>query len=249
MHGRDRARVGDHRRAWVRAVRALFLAGGLLLAALPAHAQVTSAICNGVSVPAWVTSQRPTTPAAGAVGFNNTTGYCETFGLLTNTWTPGDSLTLPIATGAPAPGTVTGTTTETNLAVIRVPAGSVGKNGGAFLTCLWTYTNSANNKNLLVRHSNTSAAITGTLVGNVAVVTTSATSQTGHILGNVNATNVQNAFPSTAIAPFGSSAAAPNAGAVDTTIDSFLNINGILALGSETITLQHCFGWIVKSSP
>lgn len=247
MHGRDRAGVGDDRRAWVRPVRALFLAFGLLFAALPAHAQVTSAICNGVSVPAWVTSQRPTTPAAGAVGFNNTTGYCETFGLLTNTWTPGDSLTLPI--NAPGPVSLTGPTIETNIAVIRVPAGSVGKNGGINLTCLWSYTNSANNKNLVVRFSNTSGAVTGLLVGNASVVTTTATAQTGHFMRNTGATNVQNVFGAASVGPFTASAVALNTGAVDTIIDSFLNINGILALGSETITLQNCSGSIVKSSP
>lgn len=78
MHGRDRAGVGDDRRAWVRPVRALFLAIGLLLAATPAWAQqVTSGVCNGVTVPAWVTSARPTAANDGTVGYNLTAGYCE----------------------------------------------------------------------------------------------------------------------------------------------------------------------------
>jgi hypothetical protein len=60
------------------------------------------------------------------------------------------------------------------------------------------------------------------------------------VLRNNNATNVQAAHFASPIAPFGTSTT-PVALAVDTTQDSYININGQLALGTETITLMHAY--------
>jgi hypothetical protein len=54
--------------------------------------------------------------------------------------------------------------------------------------------------------------------------------------GNSGATNAQAIYPAIN-APFGSTAIAVNTTAVDTTADAFVNINGTLALGTETLTL------------
>lgn len=148
-------------------------------------------------------------------------------------------LVYPLAT--PGTASLTGTTSLTNIAVVPV-TGPLGKNGGVLLSCLWTYTNSANNKTLAVIWSNTSGATAGFQLGTNIVATTSATLQTLHIGRNQGATNVQKVFPATPSTPFGTSATAPTAGAVDTTLPSFLNINGTLALGTETINVEGCQG-------
>lgn len=145
------------------------------------------------------------------------------------------------------PASLTGATIETNITSIKIPANSLGKNGAVFASCLWSYPNSANSKSLIVRWSATQSALAGTLVGNLGAVTTSVVAQTGHILRNNNATNAQLAFSASNVALYGIGAAAANTGTVDTTADAYLNINGILALGSETLTVQHCFAWIGNS--
>lgn len=66
---------------------------------VPARAQ---SICNGVIVPAWVTTNRPTNPNGGVTGFNLTAGYCETWSAASSAWGPagdGSALTV-LPTGA-----------------------------------------------------------------------------------------------------------------------------------------------------
>lgn len=155
--------------------------------------------------------------------------------------TPGASSMVSIGT----PGTqvpLTGSTSMTNIAVIPVPA--LGKNGGVMVSCLWTVTSSTNAKTLAAIWSNTSGATSGFQLGTniTAAVTTIVTEQTMHIGRNMNANGAQKSFPAAANTPFGSSAAGAGAGTVDTTLPSFININGQLALGTESIAVENCFG-------
>lgn len=142
---------------------------------------------------------------------------------------------------------LTGTTSETNIAILRVPAGFMGANGIIELKVLWSYTNSINNKSLVLRHSATSGAVTGGTSPANMVATTSASLQSLHIIRNNNAVGTQTMFTAVGTAPFGSSAAGVLAGSINTANDSFLNLNGILASAAETITVVHCYANIFKS--
>lgn len=155
---------------------------------------------------------------------------------------PSASNMLTLATAGSA--SLTGTTAETTITSIKIPANSLGKNGAIFATCLWSYPNSANSKSLIVRWSATQGGTSGILLGNATAATTTVIATTAHILRNNNATNAQLAYPASNTVPFGTGTIAANTASVDTTADAWLNINGTLASAAETLTVQHCFAWI-----
>jgi len=136
------------------------------------------------------------------------------------------------------PVNLTGTTAETNMASLKIPAGSMGKNGVIELKTLWSYTNSSNAKTLVARFGPAGSTTSFGMTMNI--VTTTATSQLLVIFRNNNAANAQVIYLSGQAGgnPFGSLTSAPAAGAIDTTADQYVNINGTLALGTETLTLQ-----------
>jgi len=67
----------------------------LLAASLPRAGWAQS--CNGVSVPSWTTSARPTTPPDSTVGFNSTVGYCEQYSAGLGIWLPLGTVAAQIA--------------------------------------------------------------------------------------------------------------------------------------------------------
>jgi len=143
-----------------------------------------------------------------------------------------------IATAGPV--TLTGVVAETNMVSLRIPGGTIGKNGLVEVRCLWAYTNSANNKTLSIRLSQTSGAVTGQ-PGFQTVLTTTATAQSLLAIGNSGATNAQLGFANgqLLLTPYGATTAGAVTGTVDTTADAWININGIVAAAGETLTLTH----------
>src|SRR5215471_10277347 len=136
---------------------------------------------------------------------------------------------------------VTGTLTETNLAALRIPAGTVGANGVIEVKSLWTYPNNTNNKTLVTRFSTTSGATAGGLTGSNVVATTTQSAQTFTMIRNNNAANAQIFWSATPTTPFGTAATTTTALAVDTTVDTYVNLNGLLANVADTITLVHAY--------
>jgi hypothetical protein len=133
---------------------------------------------------------------------------------------------------------VTGTTTETTLATITIPAGSMGPNGQIEVTTLWSCTNSANNKTLRVKFGSTAFL-------NVAATTSAAI----HVLtriANRNSAASQVGSPSSTTNSLGATGASVTTAAIDTTADVTLAITGQLASASETLTLE---SYIVKIYP
>jgi len=150
-----------------------------------------------------------------------------------------------IATAGPV--TLTGIVTETNFAALKIPANTIGKNGLIEVRMLWAFTNSANSKTFVVRFAS-AAGFTGlNMVANTAQ-TTAATAQGLAIFGNNNATNAQVSFNTNMFAPYGTSASASFTNNIDTTADSYVNIDGSIAGAGETLTLQHA-AVVVFSSP
>jgi hypothetical protein len=130
---------------------------------------------------------------------------------------------------------LTGTTSETNIAAIRIPAGSMGPFGVVRVSALFSCTNNANNKTVTFRFTQASGAVAGGFIAAPVVTTVTAISLQTTIRA-AGVTNSQQVYPSIN-APFGSVSTANDVIAVDTTADSFVNINGTLAVGTDTLTL------------
>jgi len=126
---------------------------------------------------------------------------------------------------------LTGTTTETALATITIPAGALGANGWVEIEHAWSYTNSANNKTERVRLG----GLAGTAFHST-VATTSASLRAHTRIANRGVANSQFGF--VAAASFGGSSAASVTGAIDTSAAQDIVISGQLANTGETITLE-----------
>lgn len=131
----------------------------------------------------------------------------------------------------------TGDTNEANLAAIKIPAGLLGANSEIRVTTEWTLTSSANNKSIIVRYSATSGSVSGTDPAFQNVPQTTNTSYRTQVqFGNNGATGSQIAA-STGINWVGGTASSSATGSIDTTADTYVNINTKLASGSDTATL------------
>jgi len=131
-----------------------------------------------------------------------------------------------------------GDATEATLVTVTVPAGAMGPNGLLRITTVWTYTNSANNKNIRVRLGAASAGLSGTSY--LAVTqTTSASFRDQRQIGNRNAQNSQvGGFAGSTAFTQGSAANVTSA--VDTSAASELVFTTAWggATSGETITLE-----------
>jgi hypothetical protein len=136
---------------------------------------------------------------------------------------------------------VTGTTTETQLASITIPANAMGANGCIRVTTTWSYPNSANSKTFRIRFGGSGGPA---FLGNV-VTTTQSSHQMTDICNN-NATNVQKGATQTN--SFGASGSTLGAGSVDTTAATTLYISGQLANSTETLTLERYLVELIPGS-
>ena len=126
------------------------------------------------------------------------------------------------------PASVTGTLSETTLATIPIPAGAMGVNGRLRITASYSYTNSANSKQLIVRFGG--AVVRGS------TRTTSAQDNFIDMLANRGVANSQ--FYALAFTTGASAAGIQATSAIDTTQAQNLTLNGTLANIGETITLE-----------
>lgn len=124
----------------------------------------------------------------------------------------------------------TGDTSETNLAVVTIPAFAMGKNGRLRVTATWSYPNSANNKITRFRWGG-SQAYASTL--------TTSTHQRAQIeIANRNDLAAQVSMLPGGLYGFGLSSSAVSTYTKDTTANVNLNISGALANSGETIVLE-----------
>lgn len=122
---------------------------------------------------------------------------------------------------------LTGTTAETAMASITIPANMLGASGTIIVIAIWSHTNSANNKTKRVKYGAFDMA-------NAHIETTTASSRDYYSMHQrTTATQV-----SYSTSGFGNSANAVITGTVDSTTDQTLTITGQLALGTETLTLE-----------
>lgn len=127
---------------------------------------------------------------------------------------------------------VTGTTSETTLATVAVPANALGPNGMLRITSLWSFTSSANTKTLKVAFGGSNFVhITPTATQSFQTVTT---------IFNRNAANAQ-VGPITAAGSgggFGSLGSSLFTATVDTTTSKDVQFKATLANAGESITLE-----------
>ncbi len=131
---------------------------------------------------------------------------------------------------------LTGTTSETTLVTITIPAGLIGSKGKVKLYPLWSTTNNANTKTLRVKFpSNT--IYTGTsqnVVHNTGLL----------ILRNLNSESVQR-MSSGMLAGLGGTISSIAQTTVDTSAATSIMITGQLQVGTDTMTLEGLFVEIV----
>lgn len=128
-----------------------------------------------------------------------------------------------------APASVTGTTSETVLASVRVPAGTLGPNGAIRITSLWSYTNNADSKILFTRFG-------GSSVQGITNTTTSVMQQQIVIRAR-GVTNSQITEFNSA-GGFGNATANQQTTSVDTTKDQNLTLSAVLSNVADTVTLE-----------
>jgi hypothetical protein len=160
------------------------------------------------------------------------------FGVLAQQITPGPSSVLTFATSGSA--SVTGTATETNLAAIRIPGGSMGPNGSINVNCVWALTGTVGTKTGSIRFNATAGAVAGSPVNTAFSSAAAVFPQTLSIIRNNNSQTAQTQYNSLGTAPFGSPAAALGTTAINTAADSWVNVNATSPTAGEVITLQHC---------
>jgi len=131
---------------------------------------------------------------------------------------------------------LTGSTSETALATIAIPAGAMGANGQLRIITLWSMTNNANNKYPRIRLG----GISGTIYLG-ATQSSVASQKTQTIIRNRNSQSSQIGFAASGTLGaygVGPTTVANVTSAVDTSAAQDLVISGQLATGTDTLTLE-----------
>ena len=131
---------------------------------------------------------------------------------------------------------LTGTTLETTLVTITIPAGLIGSSGKVKLYPLWSVTNNANNKTLRVK--------LGGSTGYFLQMSGYAQLSSLVIFRNFNSESVQK-VSSGLPAGLGSTSGAFTSLTIDTSAATTLTITGQLAVGTDTLTLESLFVEVV----
>lgn len=128
---------------------------------------------------------------------------------------------------------LTGSTSETALATVTIPAGAIGANGLLRVTLLTSHTNNANTKTIRVRLG----GIGGTAF--ISVANTATLSMFfDRTIANRNSQSAQVAAAASSINAYSASGSAPTTGTVDTSASQDLVISGQLQAGADTMTLE-----------
>lgn len=146
---------------------------------------------------------------------------------------PGPELFVLGASGV-ASAALTGTTDETILATIPIPAGTMGLNGILRYTFLANFTNSANDKTLRARLG----GLSGTIFHEIVSTTAASHGSSGKVIMNRDSAASQ--VGSAVVSPnvVGSSTTNAATGTVNTAIAQDFVITGQLESAGESLTLE-----------
>lgn len=150
----------------------------------------------------------------------------------------------PVLLGASAvAASVTGTTNETVLATVAIPAGAMGTNGAIQICATWSITNSSNNKITRVRLG----GIGGTAFVGVTLTTTVTFSDIRRVRNRNSASSQVASTSAATTVGAGVTTAAVTTGTVDTSVAQDLVFTGQLASAAETITLEMYEVWLLPA--
>lgn len=153
-------------------------------------------------------------------------------------WQPlGGSCLLAISQVA---SSVTGTTSETNLASVTIPSGIFSDNGQIEVFLLWSYTNNANSKAPRVRFGQSTDALGGNVYYNPSV-STSNTLQSFLIIKNNNTTTSQYGFANNTGSGYATSTGSVISSSWNTSSPTYnmgVHFNGALTNSGDTLTLE-----------
>lgn len=131
--------------------------------------------------------------------------------------------------------TLTGTTTETKLASVKLPGGLLGRNGRLRITALWTYTNSANSKNLRIRLGGTS--------GTAFLSATATTTAIQRTLTEIVNRNSEASQVGTSVSGYVASTTSLLTSSINTATEQEIAITGQLTNTGETLKLE---GYLIE---
>jgi hypothetical protein len=135
-----------------------------------------------------------------------------------------------------APVALTGTTSETTLLTVNIPASLIGASGKVKMYPLYSMTNNANSKLLRVKLGGSMAFY--------AAVSNSAHSSALVIIRNIGSESVQKSSTSV-VSGLGNIGTALNTLAIDTSAATTITVTGQLANSADTMTLEGFFMEIV----
>lgn len=142
------------------------------------------------------------------------------------------------------PQNLTGTTNETVLATVSVPAGAMGANGALHVITTWSFTGSTNAKTMRARLGG---------IGGTQHLGQSVSSATNVVLSderrirNRNSAASQVCSTNAGATAYGTTTAAVTTSTIDTSVGVDLVFTGQLALAGETITLETYEVWLIPS--
>ncbi len=131
-----------------------------------------------------------------------------------------------------APVALTGTTSETTLLTVNIPAGLIGISGKVKMYPLYSMTNNANNKTLRVKLGGSTAYSI--------VVASSSQSSALVIIRNMGSEAVQKSSTSV-VTGLGNNSATLTSLTVDTSAATTITVTGQLANSADTMTLEGFF--------
>lgn len=130
----------------------------------------------------------------------------------------------------------TGTTSETVLATVTIPASYIGANGRVRITTSWSYTSSANNKTMRARFGLSGAGTGGTAYLQIQTATGTNFNDVREIC---NRNSASSQVGKGTFSSFGTSTNSPTTSSIATTSDTEIAITGQLASSGETLTLEY----------
>ena len=141
---------------------------------------------------------------------------------------------------------VTGTTNETTLATVNIPAGLIGNNGILIITAYWTITTSGNNKTVRVRLGAAGAGLSGTAYTAI-VQTTNTAFKTQCQIVNRNSQSAQFGDGGNGSGGWAPAASTWVTSSVATSSASQLVLTGQCANSGDTITLESYLVELVRT--
>lgn len=192
---------------------------------------------NKVTITAPATSSTLTIANGKTLTDSNTLTFTGTDGSSVN-FGAGGTMPRVVAVSGTAPAPITGVIGETNLVAVKIPANTLNANGMIRITALYKYTGTTGSKTPTIRFGTSSGAITGTVYYSSAASSASLSQWAMPIIAAANSTSAQVGAPSN-LASFIASNTTISTSTVNTTSDSWINLNCALAGAGDTATVSY----------